>query len=127
MRVLSVAVATALLGAVTLVGFSAAPSRDLAMMVLGGTLAPIFPLLLSRFFAGTYSASGSRWLLATCGFGGSVLPWITGWVSVRSHSLRMGLSTVPAALFIMLCVLPIVASGRQLTSPGVADQPDSPI
>lgn len=127
MRVLSVAAATALLGAGMLVGFSAVPFRDLAMLVVGAALAPIFPLLLSRFFARTYSASSSRWLLATCGFGGSVLPWITGWISVRSHSLQRGLTTVPAALFIMLCLLPIASSGRQLSSQGVADQPDAPI
>ncbi len=127
MRVLSVAAVTALLGAGMLVGFSAVPFRDLAMLVVGAALAPIFPLLLSRFFARTYSASSSRWLLATCGFGGSVLPWITGWISVRSHSLQRGLTTVPAALFIMLCLLPIASSGRQLSSQGVADQPDAPI
>ena len=75
------------------------------MLVLGAALAPIFPLLLARFFAGSRNASDSRWMLATCGFGGSVLPWLTGWISAASHSLRLGLATVPAALLIMLCLL----------------------
>jgi fucose permease len=113
MRVLSVAVAVALTAASLLVACSSALSRDAAMLVLGATLAPIFPLLLARFFAGAHNASDSRWMLATCGFGGSVLPWLTGWISARSHSLRMGLITVPAALLIMLCMLPFLASSRR--------------
>jgi len=113
MLVLRVAVVVALAAAGVLVGFSGTLSRDAAMIVLGASLAPIFPLLLARFFAGAYNSSDSRWLLATCGFGGSVLPWLTGLISTRSHSLRLGLATVPAALLFMLCMLPMLAFTRQ--------------
>jgi fucose permease len=47
-----------------------------------------------------------------CGFGGSVLPWLTGWVSSQSGSLRLGLITVPAALFLILCLLPLIGTQR---------------
>lgn len=123
MRVLSVAVALALAAAALLVTFSTALARDAAMLVLGAALAPIFPLLLARFFAGTHNASDSRWMLATCGFGGSVLPWLTGWISARSHSLRLGLTTVPAALLIMLCMLPVLASSRRGALSTLTNQP----
>ena len=105
MPVLRVALITAFAAALLLVGLPGAAFRDAAMIVLGAALAPIFPLLLARFFASAYNASDSRWLLATCGFGGSVLPWLTGWVSASSHSLRIGLATVPIALLIMLVMI----------------------
>jgi fucose permease len=112
MLVLRVAVVAALAAAGVLVGLSGTLSRDAAMVVLGASLAPIFPLLLARFFAGAFNSSDSRWLLATCGFGGSVLPWLTGWISAHFGSLRAGLITVPAALLLMLSMLPFIAIGR---------------
>jgi len=56
-------------------------------------------------------------MLATCGFGGSVLPWLTGWISAESHSLRLGLTTVPAALLLMLCMLPPLVIARRKPTP----------
>jgi fucose permease len=79
------------------------------MIILGAALAPIFPLLLSRFFARARQSSDSRWVLAVCGFGGSVLPWLTGWVSAQSGSLRLGLITIPAALLLMVFMLPLLS------------------
>jgi FHS family glucose/mannose:H+ symporter-like MFS transporter len=110
-RVLRMAVILALGAAVLLVGLNFAPFRDGAMFLLGASLAPIFPLLLARFFAGADNTDDSRWMLATCGFGGSVLPWITGWISGASHSLRLGLMTVPAALLLMILLLTTQQTG----------------
>jgi len=117
MRMLRLAVIAALAGASLLVAFSATPARDAAMIVLGAALAPIFPLLLARFFAGADNSADSRWMLAVCGFGGSVLPWLTGWISAASHNLRLGLTTVPAALLLMLCTLPALAVARRNSAP----------
>ncbi|KAA6458674.1 MFS transporter [Acidobacteria bacterium AB60] len=111
MTMLRRAMMVATIAAALLVGFSMADLRDAAMFVLGAALAPIFPLLLARYFAGAGDAADSRWILATCGFGGSVLPWLTGCISGSSHSLRLGLITVPAALLLMFSLLP--ALGRQ--------------
>ncbi len=116
MQVLRAALVTAFLAAVVLVGLPGASFRDAAMLVLGAALAPIFPLLLARFFASAYNASDSRWLLASCGFGGSVLPWLTGWVSAGARSLRIGLATVPTALLIMLVMISVPALRRQRDS-----------
>ena len=117
MRTLRLAVIAALAGASLLVGISATPARNAAMVLLGAALAPIFPLLLARFFAGADNSADSRWMLATCGFGGSVLPWLTGWISAESHSLRLGLTTVPAALLLMLCMLPPLVIARRKPTP----------
>jgi fucose permease len=89
--------------------------RGLAMLALGAALAPIFPLLLARFFARARHASDSRWVLSVCGFGGSVLPWLTGWISATS-TLRTGLATVPAALVCILAMLP--ATGGKADAAG---------
>jgi fucose permease len=70
-------------------------------------------VLLARFFAGADDSSNSRWILATCGFGGSVLPWLTGWISAKMHNLHFGLATVPGALFLMLCMLPALKFAPQ--------------
>jgi FHS family glucose/mannose:H+ symporter-like MFS transporter len=104
MWVLIGTVVAALVAAGVLVGFAgAAPA---AMLLLGAALAPVFPLVISRFFA-RGQVKDSRWVLSTSGFGGSVLPWLTGVVSSSANSLRLGLCTVPAALAVMLCLLPL--------------------
>jgi fucose permease len=111
-RLLRLANGAAFVAAIVLVGYPGTADHAVAMVVLGAALAPIFPLLLARFFATARTSSDSRWVLAVCGFGGSVLPWLTGWVSSQSGSLRLGLITVPAALFLILCLLPLIGTQR---------------
>ena len=109
---LRLAIGAAFVAAIVLVGLPGTANHAVAMVVLGAALAPIFPLLLARFFSTARSSSDSRWVLAVCGFGGSVLPWLTGWVSAQSGSLRLGLITVPGALFLILCLLPLIGTRR---------------
>jgi MFS transporter, FHS family, glucose/mannose:H+ symporter len=80
--------------------------RNLAMFLLGASLAPTYPLVLAAFFARTRHTADSRWILFTAGFGGSVLPWIAGFTSTHTGSLRAGMLTIPAALLIMAFILP---------------------
>ena len=112
-RVLRYTIVIAMLAAVLLISLPGGVTHGAAMFLLGAALAPIFPLLLARFFAGARHTSDSRWVLAICGFGGSVLPWLTGSISSHSGSLRIGLMTVPAALLVMICILPAL-NRRQL-------------
>ena len=81
-------------------------TRDIAMFLLGVSLAPTYPLVLSGFFARTRETAQSRWILFTAGFGGSVLPWIAGFISTHTGSLRAGMLTIPAALLLMAILLP---------------------
>jgi fucose permease len=114
-RVLRGAVIAAVAAAALLIALPGPVERGLAMLALGAALAPIFPLLLARFFARARHASDSRWVLSVCGFGGSVLPWLTGWISATS-TLRTGLATVPAALVCILAMLP--ATGGKADAAG---------
>ena len=109
-RVLRVAMLTAVAAAVAMLAIPGTAGHVFAMMILGAALAPIFPLLMARFFAHARQSSDSRWVLSVCGFGGSVVPWVTGWVSAQSGSLRLGLITVPAALLLMVAMLPVLAA-----------------
>jgi fucose permease len=99
-------VVVAALSSALLIGLPAASARSVAMFALGAAFAPIFPLIIARFFARARNASDSRWVLSICGFGGSVMPWLTGALSSATGSLRLGLLTVPAELLLILALLP---------------------
>lgn len=105
-NVLVVCVAAALLGAVLLVAASTVVVRSAAMLILGASLAPIYPLILNGFFARARRTGDSRWILATAGFGGSILPWFAGMLSTQSGSLRVGMMLIPAALLALAVALP---------------------
>jgi len=107
-RLLQVSVAVALGAAALLAVAPSSISRDVAMFVLGVALAPIYPLVIAGFFARASHTSHTRWVLFTAGFGGSVLPWIAGWLSAHTGNLRMGILTIPAALVVMAGVLPFI-------------------
>lgn len=108
MRVLRIAVITGLFSSLLLVGVQGFTARAIAMLILGAALGPVFPLLLARFFASTRRSSDSRWVLSICGFGGSVVPWLTGSISTHTGSLRLGLLIVPAALLLMIALMPLL-------------------
>jgi len=111
-RLLRFATVVGILAALVLLAAPGTAAHVVAMVVLGAALAPIFPLLLARFFAQARDSSDSRWVLALCGFGGSVLPWITGSISAQTGSLRLGLMTIPAGLLVISGVLPMVRAKR---------------
>ncbi|HEY3704905.1 MAG TPA: MFS transporter [Terracidiphilus sp.] len=115
-RVLGLAVLGAALAATLLIVVPGSVERGVLMLVLGAALAPVFPLMLARFFTRARNASDSRWVLSICGFGGSVLPWLTGWISASSGSLRVGLATVPAALVSILLLLPLTQRRGRIAS-----------
>ena len=111
-RLLRMAAILGILAAVGLIVLPGTTADVLAMVVLGAALAPIFPLLLARFFAQARHSSDSRWVLSICGFGGSVLPWLTGSLSAMTGSLRIGLIVIPAALLVIVCTLPLIRAQR---------------
>jgi fucose permease len=112
MRVFAIAVGVALFAAALLIAAPSANVRGLGMFLLGGALAPIYPLLIAGFFARARHTSDLRWVLATAGFGGSVLPWLAGWISTHAGALRLGMLTIPGALLIMAFVLPALRGPR---------------
>jgi fucose permease len=104
-RVFRWAVGVALTAGVLLAASPSASGRSVAMFFLGTALAPIYPLVIAGSIARAQHISDSRWVLATAGFGGSVLPWLAGWISGHTGSLRLGMLTIPAALMLMALVL----------------------
>lgn len=105
-RIFQIVIVSGLLAAFLLVFAPNLALRNLAMFVLGASLAPTYPLVLSGFFARTRHSADSRWILFTAGFGGSVLPWVAGFVSAHTTSIRTGMLTVPVALILMSILIP---------------------
>jgi len=68
----------------------------------GLALAPVFPLTIALFLERAPENRNSGWVFAVAGFGGAVLPWLTGVVSTQMHSLRSGLLLSFAAAVMML-------------------------
>ena len=83
----------------------------ITILLLGIALAPIFPMALAAFFDRARHSSDSRFILALSGFGGSLFPWLAGWVSFHTGSLRSGLFVGPATLLIMTLLLPFITLG----------------
>jgi len=118
-HIFRVAVAVALAAALLLAGVPDLAGGTIAMFLLGAALAPIYPLIIAGALARARHTSDSRWVLATAGFGGSVLPWLAGWISSSTGSLRVGMLILPAALLLMALVLPTLDGPRQ----AVAEEP----
>jgi len=80
----------------------------IAAFCLGFGIGPTYPLLLSwglRFHRG-----GAIFFLA--GVGSACLPWLTGMVSSRQHSLRVGLAVPMVATLMMLTMSAILPLER---------------
>jgi fucose permease len=117
MRVFRFAISLGLASALLLEFAPGNATRNVAMFLLGVALAPTYPLVLSGFFARTSHTADSRWILFTSGFGGSVFPWIAGFVSTHTGSLRAGMLSIPAGLLLMAFLIPSLR-GAQKTAAG---------
>ena len=111
--ILRTVIVTGLISSLLLAFAPSVGLRNLAMLFLGASLAPTYPLVLSGFFSRTNNTSDSRWILFTAGFGGSVLPWIAGFVSTHTTSIRAGMLTIPAALLIITLLVPTLRGARK--------------
>lgn len=70
----------------------------------GFFLGPIYPLILALFMERAGESRHTGWVFTLSGFGGAILPWMTGIVSSAAHSLRIGLM-VPVVGSVLLVVL----------------------
>lgn len=95
-----------------------------ALLLLAGAgcaglmLGPVFPLTISLFLSRAGDSRNSGWVFAVAGFGGAMLPWITGVVSSDFHSLRSGLLVILLVSLIMLFLALQISdrAGEQLES-----------
>lgn len=91
-------------------------SRNVAMFLLGAALAPTYPLVLAGFFRRARKTSDSRWILFASGFGGSVVPWIAGFISSHTGSLRAGMLIIPGGLLTMALLLPVLRGAHRTSA-----------
>lgn len=103
-RIYPLAVVIALAGIAVIAGAHTLVGIAVGSCVVGVALGPVFPMNLALYLerAGTFSMAGT--VLALSGFGGSVLPWLTGVVSSESGSLRSGF-WVPAGAGLLILVM----------------------
>lgn len=107
------------LGGATLLATTRSPvSMMAAILLLGVSLAPVFPVVLAAFFERARHSSDSTFILAVSGFGGSLFPWLVGWISSQSGSLRTGLWIGPVTLLAMIALLPVITIRRERQDTG---------
>jgi MFS transporter, FHS family, glucose/mannose:H+ symporter len=92
----------AFLAAVLLLLSRAPLAIVVSAILVGLTLAPIFPLSVAKVLALSQGSPQTKWMLAISGLGGAVLPWITGELSAHTGSLRIGLLVPAVALATMI-------------------------
>lgn len=116
MRIFRIVIASGLVSALALELAPGLTLRNSAMFLMGASLAPTYPLVLSGFFARTQRTANSRWILFTAGFGGSVLPWIAGFVSSHTTSIRAGMLVIPAGILSLGLLMPAFGAAQRHSS-----------
>lgn len=95
-----------------------------AIAAAGLGFGPVFPIGVSRMLSRVADHRNTGWVFATCAGGGAVLPWLTGMVSTRNASLRLGFAVPLTALaVILLLALAENVLLPEATSPGSAEPP----
>jgi MFS transporter, FHS family, glucose/mannose:H+ symporter len=73
-----------------------------AVVVAGVGFGPVFPIEVSRMLGRIRDHRNTGWVFAMTACGGAVLPWLTGLVSTRTGSLRIGFIVPVAGLAAIL-------------------------
>jgi fucose permease len=92
----------ALLAVATLLAPHSTAGMLVAVAIAGAGFGPVFPIGISRMLARVKDHRNTGWVFAMSASGGAVLPWVTGLVSTRTGSLRMGFAVPVAALAAIL-------------------------
>jgi MFS transporter, FHS family, glucose/mannose:H+ symporter len=104
MQVLTASVAAALISVLFLILNRTTFGIVLSATSAGLTLGPVYPMCLARALALAHDSPNTKWIFATSGFGGALLPWLTGKVSTHNGSLSVGLAVPLFALGTMLAL-----------------------
>lgn len=86
-----------------------------AVALAGAGFGPVFPIGVSRMLARVRDHRNTGWVFAVTASGGAVLPWLTGLVSTRSGSLRLGFVVAVAAV---AAILALAAGEDGILGPG---------
>lgn len=91
---------------------SHAASLSAWSILLGLSLAPFFPATFALLMHRNPTAREAGFILAVSGLGAAAFPWLMGFVSTRSGSLRKAMA-VPATLALLLLVVSFLRFGSQ--------------
>jgi MFS transporter, FHS family, glucose/mannose:H+ symporter len=104
-----------LLGAFVALLFLIIDRSPLAMIfaatVSGLLLGPIYPLCLAKILALANDSPRTKWIFGISGFGGALLPWLTGKLSTYQGTLSVGL-VIPLAALALMTLLQVLASQK---------------
>ena len=89
-----------------------------AVALAGAGFGPVFPLGVARLLARVSDHRNTGWVFAMCASGGAVLPWLTGLVSTRTESLRLGFAVAVGSVAAIL-VLALLETSILRTRPQV--------
>jgi len=82
------------------------PLLSLYCVLLGLSLAPFFPTTFALLMKRRPTAREAGFILAVSGLGAALFPWLMGFVSTQSSSLRVAMA-VPLTLALILLVLSV--------------------
>lgn len=103
----------AALAGCVLLFFGRTPAAFIAGSSLCGLgMSPVFPVTAGVFYSRIRSTRQAGWVFAISGLGGAAFPWMVGFLSTRSGSLRTGFA-VPVAAITLVLALTFVIPGRQ--------------
>ncbi len=85
---------------------------SLYCVLLGLSLAPFFPTTFALLMKRRPTAREAGFILAVSGLGAALFPWLMGFVSTQSGSLRVAM-VVPMALALILLVLSILPGSAE--------------
>jgi len=105
LRLYRTAVVATIAGVVLLLAAHSPLSILAGSALTGLALAPVFPLILALFLAEIGGSHNAGWVFAVAGLGGAVLSWLTGIISSRTGSLRIGLLVPGTAALLMLAMI----------------------
>ena len=98
----------ALLAVAVLVAPHSTAAVLVAVAAAGVGFGPVFPIGVSWMLARVRDHRNTGWVFAVTASGGAVLPWLTGLVSTRTGSLRLGFAVAVVAVAAIL----VLATGE---------------
>jgi FHS family glucose/mannose:H+ symporter-like MFS transporter len=94
------------------------PLLSLYCVLLGLSLAPFFPTTFALLMKQGPTARVAGFILAVSGLGAALFPWMMGFVSTQSGSLRVAM-VVPFVLALLLLALSLVEQQKKVGGVGV--------
>jgi fucose permease len=92
------------------------PLLSLYCVLLGLSLAPFFPTTFALLMKRRPTAREAGFILAVSGLGAALFPWLMGFVSTESGSLRVAMA-VPLGLALILLILSFGHDGSDAELP----------